>query len=38
MGAEALLGMGDMLYMASGTGLPVRVRNAFVATTKYTAW
>jgi S-DNA-T family DNA segregation ATPase FtsK/SpoIIIE len=22
MGAEALLGMGDMLYMASGTGLP----------------
>ena len=30
MGAEALLGMGDMLYMASGTGLPVRVHGAFV--------
>lgn len=29
MGAEALLGMGDMLYMASGTGLPVRVHGAF---------
>ena len=31
MGAEALLGMGDMLYMASGTGLPVRVHGAFVS-------
>jgi DNA segregation ATPase FtsK/SpoIIIE, S-DNA-T family len=30
-GAEALLGMGDMLYMASGTGLPVRVHGAFVS-------
>jgi S-DNA-T family DNA segregation ATPase FtsK/SpoIIIE len=31
MGAEALLGMGDMLYMASGTGFPVRVHGAFVS-------
>ncbi|RYF36828.1 MAG: DNA translocase FtsK, partial [Comamonadaceae bacterium] len=31
MGAEALLGMGDMLYMASGSGLPVRVHGAFVS-------
>ncbi len=31
MGAEALLGMGDMLYMSSGTGLPVRVHGAFVS-------
>ena len=31
MGAEALLGMGDMLYMHSGTGLPVRVHGAFVS-------
>ena len=31
MGAEALLGMGDMLYMASGTGYPVRVHGAFVS-------
>ena len=31
MGAEALLGMGDMLYMPSGTGLPVRVHGAFVS-------
>ncbi|MFZ9550826.1 MAG: DNA translocase FtsK [Hylemonella sp.] len=31
MGAEALLGMGDMLYLASGTGLPVRVHGAFVS-------
>jgi S-DNA-T family DNA segregation ATPase FtsK/SpoIIIE len=31
MGAEALLGMGDMLYQASGTGLPVRVHGAFVS-------
>ena len=31
MGAEALLGMGDMLYMASGTGLTVRVHGAFVS-------
>ena len=31
MGAEALLGMGDMLYMPSGTGLPTRVHGAFVS-------
>ncbi|MEY4653671.1 MAG: hypothetical protein RI884_2252 [Pseudomonadota bacterium] len=31
MGAESLLGMGDMLYMASGTGLPMRVHGAFVS-------
>ncbi|MES2424594.1 MAG: DNA translocase FtsK 4TM domain-containing protein, partial [Pseudomonadota bacterium] len=28
MGAEALLGMGDMLYMPSGTGFPIRVHGA----------
>ena len=31
MGAEALLGMGDMLYMPSGTGQPIRVHGAFVS-------
>ncbi len=31
MGAEALLGMGDMLYMPPGTGLPMRVHGAFVS-------
>ncbi|NBO13983.1 MAG: DNA translocase FtsK [Betaproteobacteria bacterium] len=31
MGAEALLGMGDMLYLPSGTGLPIRVHGAFVS-------
>jgi S-DNA-T family DNA segregation ATPase FtsK/SpoIIIE len=31
MGAEALLGQGDMLYLAPGTGVPVRVHGAFVA-------
>jgi S-DNA-T family DNA segregation ATPase FtsK/SpoIIIE len=31
MGAEALLGMGDMLYMASGSGFPIRVHGAFVS-------
>ena len=31
MGAEALLGMGDMLYMPSGTGYPVRIHGAFVS-------
>jgi S-DNA-T family DNA segregation ATPase FtsK/SpoIIIE len=31
MGAEALLGMGDMLYVPSGTGLPIRVHGAFVS-------
>jgi S-DNA-T family DNA segregation ATPase FtsK/SpoIIIE len=30
MGAEALLGQGDMLYQPSGTGLPTRVHGAFV--------
>ncbi|MGB6114053.1 MAG: DNA translocase FtsK, partial [Comamonas sp.] len=31
MGAEALLGMGDMLYLPSGMGLPIRVHGAFVS-------
>ena len=31
MGAETLLGMGDMLYMSSGSGYPVRVHGAFVS-------
>lgn len=31
MGAESLLGMGDMLYMPPGSGLPVRVHGAFVS-------
>ena len=31
MGAEALLGMGDMLYLPSGTGFPQRVHGAFVS-------
>jgi S-DNA-T family DNA segregation ATPase FtsK/SpoIIIE len=31
MGAETLLGQGDMLYLAPGHGLPVRVHGAFVA-------
>ncbi len=31
MGAEALLGQGDMLYLPSGSGLPVRVHGAFVS-------
>ncbi|MDO6387996.1 MULTISPECIES: DNA translocase FtsK [Uliginosibacterium] len=30
MGAESLLGMGDMLYLAPGTGFPTRVHGAFV--------
>jgi len=30
MGAETLLGQGDMLYLAPGTGLPVRCHGAFV--------
>ena len=29
--AAALLGMGDMLYLPSGTGFPVRVHGAFVS-------
>jgi DNA segregation ATPase FtsK/SpoIIIE, S-DNA-T family len=31
MGAETLLGQGDMLYLAPGTGIPKRVHGAFVA-------
>ncbi len=30
MGAEALLGMGDMLYLAPGGGYPIRLHCAFV--------
>ncbi len=30
MGAESLLGMGDMLYLPPGTGYPTRVHGAFV--------
>ncbi|MEI6026061.1 MAG: DNA translocase FtsK 4TM domain-containing protein [Betaproteobacteria bacterium] len=30
-GAEALLGQGDMLYLAPGTGVPVRLHGAFVS-------
>ncbi len=31
MGAESLLGHGDMLYMAPGTAVPIRVHGAFVS-------
>ncbi|MEY4754805.1 MAG: hypothetical protein RJA44_2480, partial [Pseudomonadota bacterium] len=31
MGAETLLGQGDMLHLAPGTGLPMRVHGAFVS-------
>jgi S-DNA-T family DNA segregation ATPase FtsK/SpoIIIE len=31
MGAEALLGQGDMLYMPPGTGYPQRIHGAFVS-------
>jgi S-DNA-T family DNA segregation ATPase FtsK/SpoIIIE len=31
MGAEALLGQGDMLYLPPGTGFPQRVHGAYVA-------
>jgi DNA segregation ATPase FtsK/SpoIIIE, S-DNA-T family len=31
MGAEALLGQGDMLYLPAGTGFPTRVHGAFVS-------
>lgn len=31
MGAETLLGQGDMLYLPPGTGYPLRVHGAFVA-------
>src|SRR6185295_19026882 len=30
MGAEALLGQGDMLYLPPGTGFPQRIHGAFV--------
>ena len=30
MGAENLLGHGDMLYMEAGSGLPIRIHGAFV--------
>jgi S-DNA-T family DNA segregation ATPase FtsK/SpoIIIE len=30
-GAEQLLGFGDMLYLAPGTGIPIRVHGAFVS-------
>jgi S-DNA-T family DNA segregation ATPase FtsK/SpoIIIE len=31
MGAEALLGQGDMLYLPPGTGYPTRIHGAFVS-------
>lgn len=31
MGAEQLLGMGDMLYLPPGSGSPIRVHGAFVS-------
>jgi S-DNA-T family DNA segregation ATPase FtsK/SpoIIIE len=31
MGAESLLGMGDMLYLPPGSGMPQRVHGAFVS-------
>ena len=31
MGAEALLGQGDMLYLSPGSGVPIRVHGAFVS-------
>ncbi len=31
MGAEKLLGQGDMLYLTAGTGKPVRVHGSFVS-------
>ncbi len=31
MGAETLLGQGDMLYMPPGTGYPIRIHGAFVS-------
>jgi S-DNA-T family DNA segregation ATPase FtsK/SpoIIIE len=31
MGAEALLGQGDMLYMPPGSGYPQRIHGAFVS-------
>ena len=34
MGAEALLGQGDMLFLPPGTGYPLRVHGAFVSDTE----
>jgi S-DNA-T family DNA segregation ATPase FtsK/SpoIIIE len=34
MGAENLLGQGDMLYMTAGTGMPVRVHGSFISATE----
>jgi S-DNA-T family DNA segregation ATPase FtsK/SpoIIIE len=34
MGAENLLGQGDMLYMTAGTGMPVRVHGSVIAATE----
>jgi S-DNA-T family DNA segregation ATPase FtsK/SpoIIIE len=31
-GAEQLLGMGDMLYMPSGSPKPIRIQNAYIST------
>ena len=31
MGAEQLLGQGDMLFLQPGIGLPIRVHGAFVS-------
>jgi S-DNA-T family DNA segregation ATPase FtsK/SpoIIIE len=38
MGAEALLGMGDMLYMPSGTGCRSACMARLSATKRFTAW
>jgi S-DNA-T family DNA segregation ATPase FtsK/SpoIIIE len=34
MGAENLLGQGDMLYITAGTGMPVRVHSSFISATE----
>lgn len=34
MGAETLLGQGDMLYMTAGTGMPVRVHGSEISDTE----
>jgi DNA segregation ATPase FtsK/SpoIIIE, S-DNA-T family len=31
LGAECLLGQGDMLYLSPGTGMPVRLHGAYVS-------
>ncbi|MBP5406966.1 hypothetical protein J6Z19_07440 [bacterium] len=36
-GAEALLGNGDMLYIAPGTSIPTRIHGAFVSTSEMEA-